>query len=131
MGPNQVLPLQDRVDLGAKSVKEYFTFPNLQGWSLNIRRICYIQETQWVASYPSAEMLSVYSTAPTDWASNLSWLFFFSIDATLMSSSRFNYLILAVDRLDSFTQYQVRHAVDPLLSSALLYIQTASHGFII
>ena len=53
--------------------------PKLQGWSLTIRLFSVIfRATVWGVLPPSAEMKSVYSTAPADWAgfSLFSFLFF-------------------------------------------------------
>ena len=65
MGPKLVLPLQIRVDLGVMEMKEYYTFPKLQEWSLTIRWFCVLFVCEAV-SYLSAEIQSVYSTAITD-----------------------------------------------------------------
>ena len=52
-------------------MKGYSTFPKASGLLEPHHQIvyCHIQDTCWVGSYPSAEVLSVYSTAPADWAS--------------------------------------------------------------
>ncbi len=49
-----MLPLRARVDLGAMAMKGYSTFP--KGHSFG------------GGSYPTAEVQSVYPTAPADWA---------------------------------------------------------------
>ena len=70
IGPYQVLPLRERVDLGAMAMKGCSVLPKgptllephyQTFWS-------HIQDTHWAGSYPSAEEQSVYSTAPADWA---------------------------------------------------------------
>ena len=65
--PDQVLPLQARVDLGAIAMNAYSKFPKDQGLEPHHQMIwCHLQENRW--SYPSTEMLSVYSTALADCA---------------------------------------------------------------
>ena len=66
-----MLPLQARVDLGPMAVKGYSVFPKRPALLEPLHQIvlCHIQETHWWVFYPSAEMQSVYSTAPTNWAS--------------------------------------------------------------
>ena len=68
IGPYQVLLLWVRVDLGAMAMKEYFTFSKAGAspW-FNV-----ISRTLAGTVFPSAEMQSVYSTAPANWAS-CSW----------------------------------------------------------
>ena len=66
--PYQVLPLRTRVELEAMAMKGYSAFPKAPAllkphhhiWTLVIGG----------GSYPSAEVQSVYSTAPADWATN-------------------------------------------------------------
>ena len=69
IGPYQVLPLQDRVDLGAKAMKGYSIFPKAPALLEPHHQIvlCHILGTYWGGSYLSAEMLLVYSAAPFDW----------------------------------------------------------------
>ena len=62
-----MLPLWARVDLGAMAVKGYSAFLKASA-ILEPHYLCHIQDTRcggW--SYPFAEVLSVYSTAPADW----------------------------------------------------------------
>ena len=71
IGPYQVLPLWARVDLGAMVMKGYSAFPKAPALLEPHHQIvkCHIQDTRWRGgSYPSAEVQSVYSTAPADWA---------------------------------------------------------------
>ena len=66
-----MLPHLARVDLGAMAIKGYSAFPKAPA-SLEFHHQtvqCHIQDTRWERSYPSAEVQSVYSTAPADWAS--------------------------------------------------------------
>ena len=66
-----MLALQARVALGAKAMNRYSPFPKAQNyWSLTIRLFHVISRTLAAdeGSYYSAEMQSVYSTAPADWA---------------------------------------------------------------
>ena len=90
----QVLTLLARVDLGAMAIKEYSVFPKAPALLEPCYQIvsCYIQGTRWAVLplcsdavgvfyspsrldhrtldegvYLSAEMQSVYSTAPVDW----------------------------------------------------------------
>ena len=55
-----------RVDLGVKAIKEYSTFSKSSGLKLYHQMVyCHIQDTlRGGVPYPSAEMQSVYSTAP-------------------------------------------------------------------
>ena len=69
-----MLPLRARVDLGAMAIKGYSAFPKLQHlWNLTIRLISVIYRTfvGGGASNPSAEVQSVFSTFPADWASDI------------------------------------------------------------
>ena len=68
IGPYQVLPLQARVDLGVMAMTEYSIFPRatLIGASPSDSLMSYPRHLL-AESYPSTEMQSVYSTAPTDW----------------------------------------------------------------
>ena len=61
-----------RVDLGAMAMKSASHSPKLQHYlNLPIRLFSVISRTIVVGgSYPSAEVRSVYSTAPADWAKN-------------------------------------------------------------
>ena len=61
IGPYQVLPLQARVDLEAMAIKGYSAFPKTPALLEPHHQI--VRE-----SYPSADVQSVYSTAPADWA---------------------------------------------------------------
>ena len=61
------VPLQVRVDIIAIAMKGYSTFlisPKLKLYHQMV--LCHIQDARWVASYPSAEMLSVHSITPAD-----------------------------------------------------------------
>ncbi len=61
-----MLSLWARVDLGALAMKGLSTFPKAPG--LTIRLFSIIIRTLFrEVSYPSAEVQSVYYTAPTDW----------------------------------------------------------------
>ena len=68
--PYQVLPLQARVDLGAMAMKRCSIFPKapalLEPHHQTVK--CHIKNTCWGGGYPSAEVQSLYSTAPADWA---------------------------------------------------------------
>ena len=70
--PNQVLPLQARVDLGAMAIKGYRQSPSITGASPSDCLVSYPGHSLvgW-GSFPSAEMKSVYSIAPADWAIDL------------------------------------------------------------
>ena len=65
---NQLLPLRAKVQLGA--MMEYSILPKAPGLEPHHQMVkCHIQDTCWRwGSYSSAEMQSVYSTAPVDWA---------------------------------------------------------------
>ena len=66
-----MLPLRARLDLGAMTMKEYSAFPKASAlcWNLTIRLFSVIYRTLVGGGcYPSAEIQSVYSTAPVDWA---------------------------------------------------------------
>ena len=58
-----MLPLRDRVDLGAMAIKRYSAFPAA---SLSDCLVSYPGHSLG-ESYSSADMQSVYSTTPTDW----------------------------------------------------------------
>ena len=57
-----MLPLCARVDLGAMPMKRFTAFPKAPAL------LEPHHQSLWGWSYPSAEMQSVYSTAPADWA---------------------------------------------------------------
>ena len=57
-----MLPLQVRVGLGAMAMKEYSIFPKAPGLEPHHQIVVGGE------FYPSAEMQSVYSTVPADWA---------------------------------------------------------------
>ena len=65
---DKTLSFPARVDLEAMVMKVYSAFlkaPALlkpHHWIV----LCYIQDTRWGGSYPSAEIRSVYSTTPAD-----------------------------------------------------------------
>ena len=66
-----MLPLRARVDLGAMAIKGYSTFPKAPALLEPHHQIvkCHNQDTCWGGGLtPFAEMQSVNSTAPTDWA---------------------------------------------------------------
>ena len=63
MRPQQVLPVEVKVDLGAIAVKEYSTLPKASGWL----RVIYRTLIR-CGGYLSASMLLVFSTAPANWA---------------------------------------------------------------
>ena len=68
--PYQALPFRARVDLGAIAMKRCFGFPKTPAStevSPSDHLVSYPGHSLGV-SYSSAEMLSVYSTAPADWA---------------------------------------------------------------
>ena len=71
IGPHQVLPHRARVDLGAMAMRGHSVFLKAPAyWNLTIRLFSVIfQDIHCEGSYPSAELQSVYSTAPADWAS--------------------------------------------------------------
>ena len=68
-----MLPLRATVDLGAMATKRCSAFPKAPAllWPHHQIDKCHIQNTHWRNSYPSAEVQSVYSTAPADWAISL------------------------------------------------------------
>ena len=85
--PYQILPLWVRVDMRAMKLKGYSAF------SKALRQEPHHQVSypghllRWV-SYPSAEMQSVYSTAPADWARfDLIVIEFFLSDSMSFASS--------------------------------------------
>ena len=59
-----MLPLRARVDLGAMAMKEFSAFPKVPSDCL----VSYTRHSLVAKFYPSAEMHSVYSTAPANWA---------------------------------------------------------------
>ena len=69
-----MLPRQARVDLREMGMKGYSAFPKAPTLLEPHRQIvyCHIQDTCWKGggSYPSAEVQSVYSTVPANWAKN-------------------------------------------------------------
>ena len=70
-----MLPLWDRVDLGAMPSKSTPHSPKLQHyWSLTIRLFSVISRRDVGGSYHSAEMQSVYSTASANWVTGTFWL---------------------------------------------------------
>ena len=74
IGPFQALPLHARMDVGVMAMKKYSDFLKLQHcWSLTIRLFNVICKTlvEVGGSYPFAEMQTMYSTVPADWASNI------------------------------------------------------------
>ena len=64
IGPYQVLPLRPRVDLWAMAMKGYSVFPKTPALDYLVS----YPGHSLGGSYPSAEVESVYSTAPVDWA---------------------------------------------------------------
>ena len=69
--PFQVLPLWARLDLGVMAMKEYSAFPKAQALLEPHHQIVqyHIEDARWQGgSYPSAEMQTVYSAAPANWA---------------------------------------------------------------
>ena len=72
MGPNQVLPIQAREDIGPTAMKGALPSPKFQHhWKLTLRLLSVINWTflgGGGGSYPTAEKQSVYSTDPADWA---------------------------------------------------------------
>ena len=70
IGPYQVLPFRTRVDLGAMAMKECSKFPKAPA-SLEPHHqiVNFITRTLiGGGSYPFAEVQSVYSITPADWA---------------------------------------------------------------
>ena len=69
MGPYQVLPRWARVDLGAMAMKGCYIFPKAAAL-LEPYHQCLVSNPGYSlgGSYPFAEVQSVYSTAPADWA---------------------------------------------------------------
>ena len=68
IGPYQVLPFQERMGLGVMAMKGCSAFPKAptSGTSLSDCLVSYPGHSLR-RSYPSAEVQSVYSTAPADW----------------------------------------------------------------
>ena len=65
-----MLPPRASVDLGVMAIKGCSAFPKAPALQEPNHKIvqCYIQDTRCGESYLTAEMQSVYSTAPADWA---------------------------------------------------------------
>ena len=65
-----MLPFRARVDLVAMTMKGCTAFPKAPASLEPHHQIvwCHIQGNHWVGVLPSAEVQSVYSTAPADWA---------------------------------------------------------------
>ena len=61
-----MLPRRARVDLGAMAMKGYSLFPRITGTSPSDCLVSYPGHALVGGSYPSAEVQSVYSTAPAD-----------------------------------------------------------------
>ena len=73
LGHFQVLPFRARVDQGAMAMKRHSAFPNAPAL-LELHHqvvLCHIQHTCWGCSYPSTEMLLMYSSATADWTDRL------------------------------------------------------------
>ena len=69
IGPYQVLPFLVRVDLGAMAMKGFSKYSKASIQDSHHQFVsCYIHDILLVGSYSSAEMQSLYYTAPTDWA---------------------------------------------------------------
>ena len=70
IGPYQVLPLRARLDLVAMAIKGCSAFPKAPALLEPQHQIIvsYPGHSLGRGSYPSAEVQSVYSTAPADWA---------------------------------------------------------------
>ena len=67
-----MLPLRVRVDLGAMAVKGYTAFPETPELLVSSSDFSVSYPGHALgASYPTAEMKSVYSTASADWAINI------------------------------------------------------------
>ena len=78
MGPQQLQPRWDRVDLGVMAIKGYSTFAKASG--LEPHNHIVISKTLigvGCGSLPSAEMQSLYSTTPANWAYPMGNFFFF------------------------------------------------------
>ena len=88
-GPYQLLPLRDRVNLGARAMKEYSAFPETSSPDC---LMSYPRHPLGV-SYPSTEMQSEYSTVPVDCARGLFDQFWFNVDLGLMAMKRVNYTL--------------------------------------
>ena len=65
-----MLPLQARVDLGVMAMKGYYAFPKATALLKPQPSNCLVSYPGHLLgeSYPSAEMQSVYSAVPADWA---------------------------------------------------------------
>ena len=72
MGPYQVLPLRARVDIGAMAMKEYSAYSSNSIFTEASQSDYLVSYLGYSIgeSYSFAEMQSVYSTAPIDWATN-------------------------------------------------------------
>ena len=68
-----MLPLRARVDLGTMAMKGISAFPKAPATLELYHQIvlCHIQDARLRRSYPSAEKLSVYSTALADKESDI------------------------------------------------------------
>ena len=66
----QVQPFRTRVDPGAMAMEGYSGFLKVPASLETQHQLfqCYIRTLIGVGSYPTAELQSVYSTAPADWA---------------------------------------------------------------
>ena len=76
-------------------MKGYSTYPKGPAFLEPHHQIveCYIQDTHWRGSYPSAEKQSVYSTAPVNWASCCGVVLMYT---TLFAPSSITALIIPV-----------------------------------
>ena len=71
IGPYQILPFRTRVDLGAMAMKGGLRIPQRPSITGTLPSDCLVSypgHSFRGGSYPSAEVQSVYSTAPADWA---------------------------------------------------------------
>ena len=69
IGPYQVLPHWARVDLGAMAIKGYPYNPkSSRTWTPPSENLVSYPVRSLGRFYPSAEMQSLYSTVPADWA---------------------------------------------------------------
>ena len=79
-----MLPLRIRVVVGAMTMKGYSAFPKTLVLLEHHHQIvyCHILDARWRRSDPSADMKSVYSIAPVDWAGknndSIDRIFFFT-----------------------------------------------------
>ena len=102
-----MLPLWVRVDLGVMPMKEYSALPKAPALLKPHYQIvlCHTQDTQRRGSYPFAEMQSVYSTAPADWA-----LYLIENLAQMSFCDKSDFQNVCVK--ESFQIYQFFHQVD-------------------